>query len=78
LPAAFAGAAPRAETSLLWPLEPAPAVSRFVEFVRLSLPAAFAGAAPRAETSLLWPLEPAPAVSRFVEFVRLSRTSSGR
>ncbi|MDE2627120.1 MAG: LysR family transcriptional regulator [Burkholderiales bacterium] len=36
LPAAFAGAAPRAETSLLWPLEPAPAVSRFVEFVRLS------------------------------------------
>ena len=38
LPAALAGAAPRAETSLLWPLEPAPAVSRFVEFVRGSRP----------------------------------------
>ena len=38
LPAALAGAAPRAETSLLWPLEPAPAVSRFVEFVRASRP----------------------------------------
>ena len=38
LPAALGAAAPRAETSLLWPLEPAPAVSRFVEFVRGSRP----------------------------------------
>ena len=38
LPVALGAAAPRAETSLLWPLEPAPAVSRFVEFVRGSRP----------------------------------------
>jgi len=38
LPAGLRAAAPRAETSLLWPLEPAPAVSRFVEFVRGSRP----------------------------------------
>jgi DNA-binding transcriptional LysR family regulator len=34
LPAALAEAAPHGETSLLWPGQPAPAVERFVEFVR--------------------------------------------
>ena len=34
LPGALAAGAPRCETSLLWPGQPAPAVARFVEFVR--------------------------------------------
>lgn len=34
LPASLAEAAPRAETSLVWPPDAAPAVRRFVEFVR--------------------------------------------
>ena len=34
LPAALAQGAPQAETSLLWPVDAAPAVLRFVEFVR--------------------------------------------
>jgi DNA-binding transcriptional LysR family regulator len=34
LPSALAALAPRAETSLLWSGAPAPAVERFVEFVR--------------------------------------------
>ena len=34
VPAALADGAPRCETSLLWPDAPAPAVARFVEFVR--------------------------------------------
>jgi DNA-binding transcriptional LysR family regulator len=38
LPAALAAGAPRCETSLLWAGRPAPAVARFVEFVR-ALPA---------------------------------------
>ncbi len=38
LPAALASGAPRCETSLLWAGQPAPAVARFVEFVR-ALPA---------------------------------------
>ena len=38
LPGALGAGAPRCETSLLWPGQPAPAVARFVEFVR-ALPA---------------------------------------
>jgi DNA-binding transcriptional LysR family regulator len=38
LPGALTAGAPRCETSLLWPEAPAPAVARFVEFVR-ALPA---------------------------------------
>ena len=34
LPAALADAAPRSETSLVWPADAPPAVLRFVEFVR--------------------------------------------
>ena len=34
LPVALCDAAPRCETSLVWPDEAAPAVRRFVEFVR--------------------------------------------
>jgi DNA-binding transcriptional LysR family regulator len=36
---ALATQAPRGETSLLWPLAPAPAVARFVSFVQGLLPA---------------------------------------
>ena len=38
LPGTLGAMAPRCETSLLWPTEPAPAVARFVEFVRGSRP----------------------------------------
>jgi len=34
LPAAWASAAPQAETSLLWPEQAEPAVLRFIEFVQ--------------------------------------------
>jgi hypothetical protein len=34
LPAALADGAPHCETSLLWPLDAAPSVLRFVAFVR--------------------------------------------
>ena len=38
LPTALAGHAPHCETSLLWPVDAAPAVGRFVEFVRALAP----------------------------------------
>jgi hypothetical protein len=37
LPTALGAAAPRAETSLVWPADAGPVVSRFVEHVRRSL-----------------------------------------
>lgn len=40
LPAALADGAPRAETSLVWPPDAAPAVLRFVDFVRAQVPRA--------------------------------------
>ena len=39
LPTALAAAAPQCETSLLWPADAAPAVTRFIESVRARLPA---------------------------------------
>ena len=44
LPGALAAAAPQGETSLLWPTDAAPAVERFVAFVRAALPKGQAGA----------------------------------
>jgi len=40
LPAALSADAPQGETSLLWPTDAAPAVLRFVEFVRGMVPQA--------------------------------------
>lgn len=38
LPAALRASAPMCETTMLWPVEPAPVVARFIEFVRAALP----------------------------------------
>ena len=43
LPAALRASAPLCVTSMLWPADAAPAVARFVEFVRASLPSGSIG-----------------------------------